>query len=467
MSEQKNIIRNPKKFILVLGFTNRTGFSVSKLLLSLGYKHIKIADKNNSLEQQQLIEELKRNFPDAKIIYSLGNDEDPSLLEDVELVIPSPGVPRKTHKLLNIATSKNIEIIGDIELFYQLKKDVIFVGITGTDGKSTTTTLIYEILKSKYGESVKLGGNIGIPICNLFYDTKKGDIVVLELSSFQLELIKEFRPYVGVILNIAEDHLDRYENMEEYAEAKFRLFENQEKGDFAIIRSDLKDRFNNLVNKYIKSNLVLFPNDEDFIKVDEGGVILGGKEFVKQGDIKLVGVHNLENILVGGIVGRIFGMGVEEIARVVKEFRGLPHRMELVDIVKGRVFINDSKATTVQAVRRALESIKGNIIALIGGRNKGLDFSELKDLINSKVKTLIIFGEARDVIYSQLKEHIKIPVIVMDQNFKEVVKKAFEVSEEGDTILLSPGCASFDMFKNYEERGNVFKEIVKEIKNSL
>ncbi|MGC8765433.1 MAG: UDP-N-acetylmuramoyl-L-alanine--D-glutamate ligase [Brevinematia bacterium] len=436
--------------ILLLGFTERTTYSVARVL---GKNNtILISDKVCDEGKLSLLSKLKNSGIEA---INLLGDQSTSILDNyrVDIVIVSPGVPLDIPVVVE-AKRRKIPVIGDIELFYSFFPENFYIGITGTDGKTTTTTLIYEILKNE--KKAFLAGNVGIPIFSIFESVLPESYLVLELSSFQLEAIEKFRPNVAVFLNLAEDHLDRYNSMTEYLEAKRRIFINQKDSDFAIVNLD--SPYFGEITRGLMSHLLTFSikNEKADIYFKNDFIFLEGKPFIKRDEIFIKGIHNVENSMAAILAARIVGVSDESIKKTLRSFKGVEHRIEFVRNINGVEFYNDSKSTTVNSLEKALMSFENPVILIAGGRDKGLDFTRLKDLVREKLKLLILIGEAREKIQRELD----FEPFVYSASLEEAVKIAYKNSLPGDVVLLSPGCASFDMFKNYEERGKLFKECV-------
>ena len=354
---------------------------------------------------------------------------------------------------------KGIEVMGELELGVRFCKGRI-IGVTGTNGKSTTVTLIAEIFKAN-GCRALVAGNIGNPICSLAGTVKAEDIVVLEVSSFQLETIKDFKPFISVVLNLTPDHLDRYNgSFSRYLRVKKRIFTNQDREDFAVLNRDDNEVRN--LSSQTKARAVFFSQDEE----------LGEGAFLKEGRITVrwegketsilpleeTGLHNSENALAATVVATILGVRAVGIGQGLRGFSGLEHRVEFVKEIKGVKFINDSKGTNVGAVEKSLESLTGPVLLIAGGRDKGADYSVLKKSVQQRVKALVLLGEAKTKIKKSLAGIVPIKEV---DSMEEAVKLSHSLAQPGDTVLLSPACSSFDMFKNFEERGRVFKEAVK------
>ncbi len=378
-----------------------------------------------------------------------------------DLIVVSPGVPL-TIEPIAAARKKGIEVMSEIELACRFIRDPI-IGVTGTNGKTTTTMLLGDVLKAS-GKKVFVGGNVGNPLIDCA-GRGKWDYVVTEISSFQLEGIAKFRPHVALMLNITEDHLDRYPHYEEYIRAKFRLFANQRDSDFAVLNAD--DRTINAMSHKIKAdkwyfsltsplNEGVFLDRDSLIFRDPGGTI----ERFELAKVSLKGIHNIENMLSAVAVAKICSCPKEAIQTALESFRGLPHRLEFVRQLDGVSFYNDSKGTNVGSVVKSLRSFHEPIILIAGGKDKGGDYGPLKGIVREKVKRLILMGEARRRMAQLLG---KSAPTVETNTLEEAVHRAFGESTRGDVVLLSPACSSFDMFRDYEERGDLFKEIVNQL----
>ena len=441
---------------LVLG-AGKSGIASAKFLAERGATvalHDKKPVENWSDEARSLKEKFGVGLIDGNL---------PSwLLDQIDLVVISPGVPTNTIPARYV-DRKDGEVIGEVELAYRFLKGRI-VGITGSNGKTTTTTLIGEILKNAEIET-QVGGNIGTALVTLTETSTENSWTVIELSSFQLETIKDFRPTVGICLNVTPNHMDRYDLFSDYAAAKHRLFMNQTAEDVAILNAD--DEITASWAKGLKANVVLFSVKKE---LDEGLFLRGkdlvcranGKEKVltTRDDIFLRGLHNVENILASLAAGLACGASPDSMKETVKNFKGVEHRIEFVSEIDGVKFYNDSKATSVDATLKALEALSesdGKTILILGGRGKNAPYSPLIPLIEKSVRALVLVGEDADNIESQLKNTVE---IIRAGSMKDAVEKSFEAAEKSDAVLLAPACASFDMFNSFEERGKVFKESV-------
>lgn len=362
-----------------------------------------------------------------------------------DLIIVSPGV-LPTCTIFEWAKKYQIPVVSELEFAsWYIKCPLIC--ITGTNGKSTVTSLIQHIFSYAEIPSKKTiaCGNLGKPLSEIALDDMKLDLAVVEVSSFQLMYIKRFRPYISVWLNFSYDHLDYHSSMSEYKKAKLRIFENQGKGDWAVIHYKEAERIGN-----IKAQKLFYGNNS-----------MSTWEF---NDIKLKGSHNINNVEAAVIVSRLCGMGNDEIRKAVRSFQSLSHRMEFVMSLEGVDFINDSKATNIDAVSCALDGFSGPMVLILGGRDKGGDFTKLKEQIDEKIIKVILIGEAKEKIKKQIEGSI--PVCIVD-SLDNAVINAFNNAAPGTVVLLSPGCSSFDMFKNYKERGDKFKESVLKLKGEL
>ena len=390
--------------------------------------------------------------------------------ESSDLIVLSPGVPH-THDLLTDAGRKGIPVIGEIELASRFIRDPI-IAITGTNGKTTTTSLLGSML-AQCGMSVFVGGNIGNPLIGYVDRDEKADWIVLEISSFQLDTIDTFRPDIGILLNITADHLDRYPDMAGYAASKSRIFKNQTLEDIAIFNGD--DPWVLSETSRIRSRKWVFNGSGAL----EEGARIRGKELTLSftscpsrkpkfpdvteafesakldlGESRLYGRHNQENICAAVMAAVGAGGDIRQIQSALNQFRGLSHRIEFVQTVNGVTYVDDSKATNVDAVYRALESFQEPVILIMGGRDKGGDYGILEKVMRNHVKQLILLGEAAELIAAALGNLVP---TVRVSSMQEAVKNAHQAASPGDVVLLSPACSSFDMFRNYAHRGDAFK----------
>ncbi|KPK40841.1 MAG: hypothetical protein AMJ78_06795, partial [Omnitrophica WOR_2 bacterium SM23_29] len=362
------------------------------------------------------------------------------------------------------ATEDGIPIISEIELGY-LCCGAPIVAITGTNGKSTVTTLIGEILK-KAGVDVVVCGNLGNPFCDEMPNIKSNSIVVLEVSSFQLEKVKEFKPYISVLLNISQNHFDRHPDLNSYINAKAQIFRNQNSSDWTILNYD--DELLREFKGKTKANVLYFSRTKKIVGAYlDSNLLVISANGIEQilcdiSELKIKGGHNVENALASLCVATTLGIAPQHITDAVKDFKGLEHRYEYVTSIDSIDFINDSKSTTVLSTMRALEACDRPVILIAGGKDKGSDFRKARSMLASKVKSMVLIGTSK----GKIKEDLRSVVSITEANsMEEAVKIAYFNAVEGDAVLLSPMCASFDMFKNFEERGKVFKEAVFKIKN--
>jgi UDP-N-acetylmuramoylalanine--D-glutamate ligase len=380
-----------------------------------------------------------------------------------DLIVVSPGVPVDAPPLQQ-ARSLGEQVIGEIELAAQFLPGPI-VAITGSNGKTTTTTLMGEIL-SAGGFPTLVGGNIGTPAISLAERARADTFIVLEVSSFQLETIRTFHPRVAVVLNVTPDHLDRHKTFEAYANAKARIFENQNKNDFTVLNQD--DPTCIELAKRTRAQVFWFSRHKEVTQgawVRDGMILFRDgaqqREIMQVSEIPLKGSHNLENVLASVCASGLIGCPPEKIREAVRNFKAVEHRLEFVASIRGVDYYNDSKATNVDATIKALESFPANVHLILGGKDKGSDYSVLNDLLKRRVKRVYTIGAAAEKIESQIiAAKDGGPELVHAETLENAVRKANLVAEAGDIVLLAPACASFDQFKNYEERGRVFKQIV-------
>jgi UDP-N-acetylmuramoylalanine--D-glutamate ligase len=381
-----------------------------------------------------------------------------------DLIVVSPGVPVDAPPLVQ-ARALGESVIGEIELAAQFLPGPI-VAITGSNGKTTTTALTGEIMTAA-GFPALVGGNIGTPAISLAERARPESVIVLEVSSFQLETIQTFRPNVAVVLNVTPDHLDRHGTLEVYVDAKARIFENQQGSDFAVLNAD--DPTCVAMSTRTRSQVFWFSRQQEVQQgawVRDGNILFrdsrdgeekSQREIMQVSEIPLKGAHNLENVLAAVCAGVLMGCAPEKIRQAVREFKAVEHRLEFVATVRGVDYYNDSKATNVDATIKALESFPANIHLILGGKDKGSDYTVLNDLLRQRVKRVYTIGAAAAKIESQIKGI----EVVHAETLENAIRKANAVAQPGDVVLLAPACASFDQFKSYEHRGKVFKEIVR------
>ncbi|WP_157150541.1 UDP-N-acetylmuramoyl-L-alanine--D-glutamate ligase [Brachyspira sp. SAP_772] len=453
-----------KQNILILGATLRSGVSIANVLYDINCNNninIKYAlsDSKTKEELKTSIEALK----DKNIKLHFGK-QDINVLEDITLIIMSPGVPQSID-IVKEAKKRSIKVIGEIEFAYNLIPDRNYISVTGTDGKTTTVNLIYSIISSY--KKARLLGNVGNTFSKEVESIEKDEDIVLELSSFQLETVYNFHSHISVILNIAEDHLDRYDDIEDYFNTKKNITKNQNGDDFLILNYDnyyTNIYYNELIKtKDLAFNVLTFSTKckeaNLYYNSEDECLYYNNEKLFSIAKRQLLGMHNIENILASVLVCLKDNIPVEYIDKAVNNFKSIEHRLEFVREIDGVRYINDSKATSMSAVMSALKAFDKDIILIMGGRNKGIDFKPLKSIIEERVKKLILTGEASDDLNNMIEVSNKIIV----RDFTEAFNYAKEIAVKGDTVLLSPGCASFDSFKNYEERGKYFKSLVNEL----
>jgi UDP-N-acetylmuramoylalanine--D-glutamate ligase len=380
-------------------------------------------------------------------------------------VVKSPGIPEK-NEMVKAIRAKGIPVISEIEFAYRYKGDSTIVAITGSNGKSTTTALMYHICKTAELDCAMVG-NIGYSFARQVAEDPK-PLYIIEVSSFQLDDIKTFRPNVSILLNITEDHLDRYDyKFDNYINSKFRIIENQTMDDYFIYCLDDETIMQRFPLLTIHTNPLPFSMKQE---VKKGGYIKGDQMMLRIQeervsmsiyDFALKGKHNNYNTMAAGIAASTIGIRKEKIRDAVKNFHSLEHRMEFIAMVRGVEFINDSKATNVNSTWYALESMNKPTVLILGGVDKGNDYSLITDLVKEKVKAIVCMGTDNSKIIAAFKDIV--PMIIESDSAKKAVNAAFRAATKDDVVLLSPACASFDLFKNYEDRGTQFKEAVKEL----
>jgi UDP-N-acetylmuramoylalanine--D-glutamate ligase len=439
------------KKVLVVGLA-RTGIATAKFLKTKG-SLVTTTEVRPKEEMEEAIRELKG----MDITTEWGGHRVETFLKQ-DCIVVSPGVDLGIEPIQK-AIQQGVKVTSEIELAYHFIH-VPIIAVTGTNGKTTTTLLIGEMLKED-GKKVGVGGNVGEPLI-LFADGKdQWEVLVVEISSFQLEAIEDFRPRISVLLNITEDHLDRYPCYDNYIEAKVRIFANQNSGDLAILNRD--DPIVMQYHEKVKAKKVFFGLKE---KLGEGAFSNGQTIFLRLGGegeeyslakTSLKGIHNVENMMAALTTARIFGCSRQAVQGVLNRFEGLEHRLEFVREMKGIRFYNDSKGTNVGSVVKSLQSFSEPVILIAGGKDKMGNLSPLKKLIQKQVKHLILIGEARERMNRELGGLTDTSIA---KTMEEAVLIARQKAEGGEVVLLSPACSSFDMFKDYKERGKVFKEAV-------
>ncbi len=438
--------------MLVVGL-GRSGVASALFLQARGAR-VTVSDAK---PQDQLSQEIPVLLDHGIAVETGGHGE--RTFRGQDLIVVSPGVPVDSPSLVQ-ARALGEPVIGEIELASQfLPKNI--VAITGSNGKTTTTTLAGEII-SAGGFPVVVGGNIGTPAISLVDRAKADAVVVLEVSSFQLETVQTFRPRVAVVLNVTPDHLDRHRTFAAYTDAKARIFENQQTNDYAVLNAD-DPTCAELANRS-RAQVFWFSRKKE---VQQGAYLRDGRllfrdakqqhEIMQASEIPLKGAHNVENAMAAICVGALMGCEAERIRAAVQNFKAVEHRLEFVATIRGVEYYNDSKATNVDATIKALESFPANVHLILGGKDKDSDYSLLNDLLQKRVKRVYTIGSAAEKIESQVGT-----VVEVDRSgtLEAALRHAAAIAQSGDVVLLAPACASFDQFQNYEHRGRVFKEVV-------
>lgn len=449
------------KHFLVAGL-GKSGKALIEVIRSLdGY--VSVYDDK---KEEELVDELKRFIKNYEAKPFLGEIPGDDVLKSFEMVVLSPGIPL-THELVQNAERLGVKVIGELEFAYKITS-AKFVAITGTNGKTTTTSLVGEIFKNA-GFKTKVVGNIGIPVVLEAVDATPDTWLVTEVSSFQLETTYEFKPVISTILNLSVDHLNRHKTMENYGNIKTRVCMNQDKSDYFVVNADDEKSYE-LVNKCENAQIVSFSKDK---KTRMSATLIHGKLYIIQDDkkiplcrkeeVRIKGEHNLENALAAAMIAFCAGVDTDIIAQTLREFKGVEHRLEYVTTIDGVHFVNDSKGTNPDSTIKAIHAMEKNIILIAGGSNKDSDYTDLVKLLNGRVKYLILQGDTAKAIAESAKsegfENIK-----FSTGMEESVKTAFALAEPDDVVLLSPACASFDFYLNFEERGKDFKSKVFDLK---
>lgn len=444
------------KKVLVVGM-GKSGIAATQALLKLEA----VVSVNDSKSEDHIDSHFVQYLKNKNVACYLGKD--PQDMEQFDMLVLSPGVPLELP-FIKEAKEKGVEIVGELEIAYRVGSGK-YVAITGTNGKTTTTTLVGKIFKDA-GRWTYVVGNIGVAVISKSLEAKAEDWLITETSSFQLETIKSFRPVISALLNITPDHLDRHKSLENYAEAKALIFKNQEAQDFFIVNYD--DAQCMRLAKKCKATVVPFSRKEEltfgcyakegriFIKNQRGNKI----EVCGIEELQIPGTHNLENALAA--VAICYFSGIEEtiIAKSLREFQGVEHRLEFVGEIDGIRFVNDSKGTNPDASIKAIEAMNGGVVLIAGGYDKASDFREFVKAFSGKVKHMVLLGETAGKIKAAA-ESIGFTTMTLAKDMDECVKVAYKLAEPGDTVLLSPACASWDMYTCFEQRGEHFKNCVR------
>jgi len=442
-----------KKFVVGLGLT---GLSCVRYLKKQGYDVIAF-DTRKTAPGLQVV---KRDYPDVEVY--LG-DITEDILDDVDQIISSPGISLHCP-LLTAAKQRNIEIVGDVEIFSSLAKAPI-IAITGSNGKSTTTTLLADMIKAD-GKRVEIGGNIGVPVLDLLTEGAEiPDYYVLELSSFQLDTTSQLKAKAAVVLNISEDHMDRYTSLDEYGKSKLVIYENAEN---RVINSEDQWLRTNVDSS---NNYTCFTTQEPQVGEyglrvidNEEWIVFGDEKILKTKKLKIKGRHQVANALAAIALGDLCRISREGMCKALKKFKGLKHRTQFVEKIKGVSYINDSKGTNVGATVAAVNGLDAPVVLIAGGVGKGADFSELKSVVKDKVSYVILIGKDARLIEKAIEGVVP---VVHAQSMEEAVWLSADVAKKGDYVLLSPACASFDMYGNYEQRGEAFMQAVELVASEL
>jgi len=450
-----NELKNKKVLVVGMG---KSGLSAVEVLLKVGAKVSVQDSKEENAIETETVEYLKKNCENCFF------GEKPE--GQFDLLVLSPGVPPALDFVREYA-EKGTEIIGELELAYMVS-DSTFVAITGTNGKTTTTTLVGEIFK-RAGKDSYTVGNIGVPVASAAVDAKKGSYMVTEVSSFQLETTKRFKPIVSALLNLTPDHLNRHGDMEGYGAAKAKVYANQTKENYYVVNYDDPESM-----KWAEKCPATVVPFSRIVELPFGAFVKDGKivilnekkeliEFCGVDELQIPGTHNLENALAAAAIAYFAGIDVAVITAELREFMGVEHRIEFCDEIKGVRFVNDSKGTNPDAAIKAIEAMKGGIILIAGGYDKGSNFDEFVTHFGDKVKHVMLLGVTAPKLLESC-EKIGYKNTHMVKDLEECVREGYKLASAGDTVLLSPACASWDMYPNYEVRGKHFKSIVGELK---
>ncbi len=443
------------KQVAVIGL-GRSGYAAARLL-SVHGAHVAVLDDKTPEKLATWIEKAKEL---AHVKLMLGGI-DPVTVANADLVVVSPGVPAK-HPALETAREKGVAVIGEMELAFGYCPAPV-AAITGTNGKTTTTTLTTAMIQAG-GKKAIACGNIGKAFAETVFELSSEDWAVLEVSSFQLETIEEFRPQVAAVLNVTPDHLDRHQGMQDYVQTKGRIFENQKPEDGALLNAS--DKYTPILSSMVKGQLYFFgfPGAKEIQK--PGCYAIGdkiellGRPLIAMSELKIPGPHNVENACAAALTASLCGASDDAIVKTLREFTGVEHRLEAAGEINGIRFVNDSKGTNVDSVLKALESFEKPIVLILGGRDKAGDFTRLASLVKEKVTRIVAFGECKQKIVQQLSQAA---TVVEAGTLEETVNGAYAACGKGGVVLFSPGCASFDMFQNYEDRGRQFKAVIKKM----
>lgn len=446
------------KKILILGMA-RSGYQAAKYLKKRGNEVILNDGGSEEKQDSNQVQELK----DLGVELIFGSHPDDLLDKSFDYLIKNPGVPID-HKYVLDAKRLEIEVINEVEMSYLLlPKDVTLIGITGTNGKTTTTTLTYKIMKEAYGDRVHLAGNIGYPLCSILDKLKKDDIIVMEVSCQQGENFHKFKPHIGVFTNISPAHIDFLKTFEHYKEVKARMFYNQDKDDIAILNIENEDVMNELRNISSKTKYFSSKNEINGCYLKDGVIYYYDEKIIDRDLIKLPGIHNVENCLAAIMACKEMGVSNKAICDVLTTFTGVEHRLEYVDTVDGVRYYNDTEATNIKCTQIALSSFDQDITLILGGLERGQVFEDLTPYM-THVKNIVAIGQCRERV-KEFGDSLHIPTYVYEK-LEEGFKKCVEITKNGGIVLLSPASASWDQYKECEIRGAEFKQYVKGMKES-
>ncbi|MDF2654947.1 MAG: UDP-N-acetylmuramoyl-L-alanine--D-glutamate ligase [Bacillota bacterium] len=446
------------KKILVVGM-GKSGIAATQALLKLGA----VVSVYDGKDEDKICGQLIQFLRNKNVTCYFG--EEPDNTGDLDMVVISPGVPTDTG-FVQKAKAAGAEVIGELEIAYRVGKGR-YVAITGTNGKTTTTTLVGEIFK-KSGRKTYVVGNVGVAVISKALCTTEEDWLVTETSSFQLETTKHFKPEVSALLNITPDHMDRHKTLENYAQAKARIFQNQDENQYFVVNYDDEESYRLIAQ--CKAKVVPFSRKNT---LEMGCFVLDNNIIIRneQGEninicgideLKIPGAHNLENALAAAAIGYFAGISPEVIGKTLRAFEGVEHRLEFSGEVDGVRFVNDSKGTNPDASIKAIEAMKENIILIAGGYDKGSDFEEFINAFQGRVKHMILLGKTAPKI-KETAERLGFASITMAKDMDECVKIGYKMASAGDTVLLSPACASWDMYTCFEQRGEHFKNCVRDL----
>ncbi len=449
-----------QKKVLIVG-TGKSGINAGKLLLKKGAE-IVFYDDNVALDVEKLMAQFENNG-EIKIVLGEVNDK---ILADIDLMVISPGVAIDSP-IANTVREHNIPIWSEVELAYQAGAGRV-AAITGTNGKTTTTSLVGEIFKH-YTENSFTVGNIGIPYTEVALQMNADSYTVAEVSSFQLETIVDFKPHVSAVLNVTPDHLDRHYTMENYASVKLDVCRNQTCEDYLVLNYDDETTRLMAQDNRVEAKVIYFSrlhSLEEGVCLKDEAIVLREKgqeiKVIKLSDLILLGAHNVENYMAGIAVAYYMGIPLEDIVETLKTFKGVAHRIEFVNEIAGVAYYNDSKGTNPDAAIKAIQAMNRKTVLIGGGYDKGVSFDEWIKAFDNKVKKLILIGQTAQMIADTAKQY-GFTEVVFATDLKEAVDIAAQEAESGEAVLLSPACASWGMFDNYEQRGDMFKEFVNQL----